>query len=430
MSGLRAKIAKKASKILEAQAEVPEAPAADLPELPEEGPAEEKHEDLEAKIDDLTKKVDSLAAALEQLIVIEEEEGHEDLEELKEEEEEKKDKDVSKEEVGLEAPEFAASASKDDLGGHEKTVADDFAKDKSDKAQQKLEAPVPQITKVKKSELPTMLKLADIAFDLQNDKWLVIDASDESNEKPVYEIAKGQNGDEFATSAFVEGLIKQMQTDGVDAVLQSVGAVEYSDPAKQAEADKKAAELPKLPTPPATIAVKPEEKKEEEKATVPVVKASDVQRKFVRAFNLALTAMNKNLIYNPLKGALAEKLTALGMDEGEATRVIEAAFKAGSSNHFAAAIAQTEKYLAMSDEAFVETESMISDVNVVEPSITASVRRDVEDEAADLRVRASRNSLPISTASEHSAEKRDLLGAALPKPSNWAKKDIFRKVNK
>jgi hypothetical protein len=221
-----------------------------------------------------------------------------------------------------------------------------------------------------------------------------------------------------------------MQSDGVDAVLTSVGAVEYSDPTKQAEADKATPELPKLPTPPAPPAAKKEEEKKDEKVTVPVVKAADVQRKFVRAFNLALTAMNKNLIENPLKGAFAEKLTALGMDDGEAVRVIEAAFRAGSFKHFAAAIAQTEKYLSMSDEAFVETESMISDVNVVEPSFTASQRKEVEEEAQDLRVRASRNSLPITTASEHATEKRDLLGAALPKPSNWAKKDIFRKVNK
>jgi len=426
MSGLRTKIAKKASKLLEAQAELPEAPAGDLSDLPADAPAE-KDGDLAKTVKDLSDKIDALAEALEQLIVIEEEEGQDDLEDLKKDEDEKKDKDVTKDEMGLEAPELTATAAAD---AAPQTVADAFAKDESDKAMQKLEAPAPQISKVKPCVIPTMLKLADIAFDLKNDKWLVIDASDETNEKPVYEIAKGENGADFATAAFVETLIKRMQSDGVDAVLTSVGAVEYSDPAKQAEADKATPELPKLPTPPVPPAAKKEEEKKDEKVTVPVVKAADVQRKFVRAFNLALTAMNKNLIENPLKGAFAEKLTALGMDDGEAVRVIEAAFRAGSFKHFAAAIAQTEKYLSMSDEAFVETESMISDVNVVEPSFTASQRKEVEEEAQDLRVRASRNSLPITTASEHATEKRDLLGAALPKPSNWAKKDIFRKVNK
>jgi len=434
MAELRAKIAKKASKILEAQAELPKEEA--LPEMPEslDGPAEEPagDKDLSKKFDELSAKIDSLAEALEQLIVIEEEEGHEDLEELKDKEEEKKDKDVSKDEMGLESPELAASktAEKTDLGDHNKTIADDFEKDKSDKAQQKLEAPAPQITKVKKSDIPEMLKLADIAFEQKNDKWIVIDASDESNEKPVYEISKGQNGAEFDTSSFVENLIKQMQADGVEAVLQSVGAVEYAGEEKKEE-KVAAPEMPKLPpVAPVPVAEKKDEKKEDEKAAVPVVKASDIQRKFVRAFNLAITAMNKNLVNNPLKTALGSKLDALGMEESEIVRVVESVFKEASRDHFATALAQTEKYMSMSDEAFVETESMIQGVNVAEPTITASQRREMDAEANDLRVRASRGSLPVTTATEHSAEKRDLLGAALPKPANWAKKDTFRKVNK
>jgi hypothetical protein len=429
MSGLRAKIAKKASKILEAQAEAPLSEDLPADEPKEDAPAGDK--DLEAKVEDLSAKIDALAEAIEQLTLVEEEEKPEDLEDLKEDEEKDKDKDVTKDEMGLEAPEMLAAsktAEKTDLGDHNKTIADDFEKDKSDKAQQKLEAPAPQITKVKKSELPTMLKLADIAFEQKNDKWIVIDASDESNEKPVYEIAKGENGAGFDSASFVESLIKRMQAEGVSEVLQSVGAVEYSDPAKQAEADKKAApELPKLPTPPAPPAAVKPEKKEDEKANVPVVKAADVQRKFVRCFNLALTALNKNLIPNPLKASFVEKLVELGMDESESVRVIEAAFRAGSIKHFASALAQTEKYLSMSDEAFVETEAMISDLNVVEPQMNAS-RRDLDDDADALRARASRNSLPIVTASEHNSEKRDLLGAALPKPKNWAKKDIFGKI--
>lgn len=433
MKELRTAIAKKASKILEAQAEVAEAPMGEAP-LAEEAPvAEEKHDDLEAKVDELSKKIDSLAEALEQLIVIEEEEGHEDLEDLKEKEEEKEDKEVTPDEAGLEAPEMvAATAAKDDLGGHDKTVADDFEKDKSDKAQQKLEAPAPQITKVKQDkDLPAMLKLADLAFEQKADKCIVIDASDEKNERPVYEIPNVNGEDNF--SSFVEGLIKRMQTEGVDAVLQAVGAVECTaEPAPVAptapavdapKPEEKKPELPKAPAPVTVAEKKPEEKEE---VKTPVVKASDIQRKFVRAFNLAITALNKNLITNPLKKAFAAKLDSLGMDESEIVRVVESAFAEGAKEHFASALAQTEKYLAMSDEAFVETEAMIGELNVVKPQVTAS--RDLDDEANELRARASRNSLPIVTNSEQPAERKDLLREALPKPKNWSKKDMFRKI--
>lgn len=432
MSDRRAKIAKKASKLLEAQAEMAEEPKMDgLPV--EELKEEEKEEgDLKEKLDELTSKVDSLAAALEQLITMEEEEGHEDLEDLKEEEEEKKDDEVSKDEMGLEEPELAAKAEKTDLGDHNKTIADDFEKDKSDKAQQKLEAPAPQITKVKKSELPEMLKLADIAFEQKNDKWIVIDASDESNEKPVYEISKGSNGDNFSTSEFVEGLIKQMQADGVEAVLQSVGAVEYAGEEKKDEkpVDPNAPKVAPTAPPAVAVAEKKEEKKPEEKVDVPVVKASDVQRKFARCFTLAITAMNKNLVENPLKKALGSKLDDLGVEESEIVRIVETVFKEAANDHFATALAQTEKYMAMSDEAFVETESMIRGLNTAEPVISASQRRVIEEEARDLRARASRGSIPVTTSSESTLEKRDLLSQALPKPANLAKKDLFRKLVK
>lgn len=437
MKELRTKIAKKASKVLQAQ-ELPEGPVADLPEgdLPAEEPKEDaKGGDVEDKLDELTKKVDALAEALEQLLLVEEDEGHKDLKDLKEEDEEEEDKDLSGDELGVEPPVMASKkAEKSDLGDHDKTVADDFEKDKSDKSMQKLEAPAPQITKVKKDELPAMLKLADVGFEQtpEKDKWIILDASDEKNEKPVYEIAKGEHGDDFATAAFVENLVKRMQAEGVDAVLQSVGAVEYTDPVKAKEEEMKKAEAPKpvVPAPvvPPALPKKEEEKKDE--ATVPVVKASDIQRKFVRAFNLAILAMNKNLVDNPLKKCLGAKLDDLGMDESEIVSVVETVFSEAAKAHFDTALAQTAKYLAMSDEAFVETESMISDVNVVEPRFTAAQKRAIDEEASSLRARASKGSMPVSTASNASPEKRDLLSSALPKPKNWARKDIFGKFNK
>lgn len=440
MKDIRATIAKKASKLLQAQAELTDEPKGELPEgdlpegdLPSEEPKEEAKGDVEGKLEELTKKVDALAAAIEQLILVEEEEGHEDLKDLKEEEEKEEDKELSSDELGLEPPVMASKkAEKTDLGDHNKTVADDFEKDKSDKSMQKLEAPAPQMTKVKKDELPTMLKLADVGFEQTpaKDKWIILDASDEKNEKPVYEISKGNHGDEFATAEFVESLVKRMQSEGVEAVLQSVGAVEYTDPVKAKEEELKKAEVPKPVVPVAELPKKEEEKKEE--AKVPVVKASDVQRKFVRAFNLAITAMNKNLIDNPLKIALGSMLSDLGMDEDEVVRVVETAFKSAAQDHIATALAQTEKYLSMSDEAFVETEAMIAGVNVVEPQFTASQRRAIDSESDNIRARASRGSLPISTASEHSVEKRDLLGSVLPKPKNLnlAVKNIFGKLGR
>jgi hypothetical protein len=285
-----------------------------------------------------------------------------------------------------------------------------------------------------------MFKLADLAFNFVDNKWLVIDASDAKNEKAVFEIHKATNNG-FEDTSFVENLVKRMQSEGVEAVLKSVGAVAITaDPVKDpdvakdtvldvnTEKPKDSLNLKNLPPLPEMnkAETKPEEKKDEVKISPP--KASDFRRRFVRAFRLAVTAMDKNLIDNPLKAAFFEQLVDLGIEEHEASVAVEAAFNKGALGHMDVAVTQTEKYLDLSDEAFIETESVVGDLHIKQPVVSARTSRKLDKEANELRARASRGSVPVSTVTEHEvSDRQEMLNKALPKPSSWNKKNLFNR---
>ena len=275
-----------------------------------------------------------------------------------------------------------------------RTLSEEFEEDKAKKKTFKPSAPAPSITKVKSDETPTMFKLAELALELNDEKnkWTVLHAADGS-EKPIYEINKKDEKD-FATEDFGNKIFATMKEKGIGVALKAYGAEEFKSVEKKEE-------------------VKPIED-EEEKKTI-----GDYKRQFNRAFRLAISAMDKNLVQNPLKGAFYEMLTDVGLDEKTAMNVIESAFIKGAVDHIETALAQTDKYLEMSDEALVETEATIGDLRTKAPEFeeTEEIAPVLSTKAEAMRKRASRASVPLSTESASDPTDRvTALFDALPKP--------------
>ena len=129
--------------------------------------------------------------------------------------------------------------------------------------------------------------------------------------------------------------------------------------------------------------------------------------------------MDKNLVQNPLKGAFYEALTDVGLDEKTAMNVIESAFINGAVDHIETALAQTDKYLEMSDEALVETEATIGDLRTKLPEFEGAeeIAPVLSNKAELMRKRAAKASIPLSTESASDPTDRVVaLFDALPKP--------------
>lgn len=441
---LRKKVASKARKIIKAQEEK-EAP---VPKITDEGPTglgepkakppavpaepdvgkedveEEVKEELkkekkeEATLDTIKDVLETIVEALEdQKKVLEKSllgktEEEEDFDEFKEKEDLEGEEEFTPEEFGINPEELIVSREekmtaakrrqkrKARLYKHAKkarTLSEEFEEDKAKKKTFKPSAPAPSITKVKSDETPTMFKLAELALELNDskDKWTVLKASEEG-ETPIYEINKKEE-ENFATEDFANKIFENMKENGVEATLKSYGAEEFKGIERKKE-------------------VEPIQD-EEEKKTI-----GDYKRQFNRAFRLAISAMDKNLIQNPLKGAFYDMLTDVGLDDKTAKNVIEAAFAKGAIDHIETALAQTDKYLDMSDEALVETESTIGDLRTKAPEFEGGegVEEDTPEfssRAEAMRKRAAKASLPISTESASDPTDRvAILFDALPKP--------------
>lgn len=165
------------------------------------------------------------------------------------------------------------------------------------------------------------------------------------------------------------------------------------------------------------VAAEPAEEVVEEEAVAPTASMNDLRRRFVRAFRLALSAQQKNLTDNPLKGAWFEALTELGIENPET--VIEATFARAAAEHFEVALAKTAEFLNMTDEAFVEMEAQIGELNTQSPKTASEVEQSERTKkAAALRARATEASLPLSSATDADAtgSVADRISAALPKP--------------
>lgn len=325
----------------------------------------------------------------------------------------------------------------------------------------KQDVPAPQITKVKKDETPDLFR---IALDLSDDesKWSVVD---KQTEQVLFEISKTEeNAEGFNTEAFARAVIADMKALGIKSALQKHGAVPMlpmldKDDLKDGPGPKGLGLGPKGPGGPLPdkkldgpkdldkkpgLGIKPDkdklldlkivkkdlpmkddlkdELKKEESSEQPIDLVSpqakqaeqDIRRRFMRAFRLALSAQQKNLIDNPLKAAWFTTLSSMGVENPQL--VIESTFTNAALDQFEVALQKADEYLNMNDEAFIETESTIGDfrtsVPEVEPVVPAT-----RQSALAMQERAKRASMVVSTASDsESTDRSAAIAQALPMP--------------
>lgn len=378
----------------------------------EEGAEEKKEVELEDVAESLDEVKDSLADVVEALedqkdilegVVTDT--TKENFDDFKDDTEEIEEEDLSPEEFGLDVDELILSkkesgmkslreARKDRLA---RTMKDEFDEPASTKKKFDPINPTAPITTVKKSEIPDMLKVALVLNDAKN-AWTVVDAS--QNDKPLYTIACDEK---TATEAFAKQVILDLNKLGMTPALKKYKATAVETALTEKKAEEKVAEE--------KVA---EEKKVDEKTAKTAM--SEYKRRFDRAFRLALTAMHKNLTKsNPLKASMFEALEAYGIKEQDASRLIEAAFAIGAVPHFETALSETDKYLDMSDEAFVETESAIGDM-VVKP-VDIDNTPAISEKAKALQMRAAKASVPVTTASASDpTDRMSQLDGVLPRP--------------
>lgn len=427
-------------------------------EIREEKEESKKIDRLTDKVEELVDKLDVLVDAQEDVAkvlkkkVLDEDEVHEDLEDFKDEKDEEDEEEFSGDEFGIDTDSLVLGKEEETRMGASKlrkarkarlykdvkeakidkdvdTLSEEFDLDKMKNKKFKPNAPAPTITKVKKSEVPEMLKLAELDFELNasKDKWTVIRVAEDGTETPLYEIEKTEDmGDEFETKDFAKSLISDMQEHGVETVLEHHSAKKV-----QAQVE----EPPAVESAPVqeTVEVASEMDSEVEAEASEEVQEEvlgDLRRRFSRAFRLAQRKMAKNLTKkNPLKAAFFENLTALGHSEEEAAKIIEASFSKGADDHLEVALDETDKVLDMSDEAFVELESAIGESETVIPEIEVSdTPQEFSERAMKLRKRASSRSIPLSTSTDVSpVDVADQIQSALPRPENLSRKAVLPK---
>lgn len=442
MNGLRQKIARKAGKIVRAQQApvpgdqpappapkgpaAPAGPGGGVPPAPPKagppGPQEEepKKEDkseskMEEKLDKVIDALDTMTKALEdqkkimEKTLLDETETEEKFDKFKDKEDDDDIEEFDSDEFGVDTDSLIVSTEEESMSvkglreAREKrlaktaamdkeveTISEEFDEEKAKKKTFKPSAPAPQITKVKKSEIPDMfVKMSQLALELNDDntKWTVMKTDESGEDTPLYEIDKtNENAENFATEDFAKDVFQAMKEKGVKAALEMHGA-------KVVTAEEKGSvELKEEP------------------------KSDDYKRRFNRAFRLAMTAMTKNLVNNPLKGAIYENFTKLGLDEQDVYNAIESAFETANEDHLETALSETEKYMEMGDESFIETEAAIGSLETYKHEVTSS-RKELDDYSEELKTRAIRGSLPISTRTAADAtDKYASLKDALPTP--------------
>jgi len=425
--GLRAKIANKARRhLIRAQEEEAKAP---VPEIGDEGPSggnegpdkaeieeeveeevrEEKEE--EVQLEELGDKLDELADTNEVIVdsledikkVIEKGVDDSGMEEELDEAQEEESEDFTAEEFGINPDNLVVSKEdpmsvksklraarkarlykKSESMTPFKDLGDSFSYDKAKSKKYKSTIPSAPNTKVKADPAPDMFKIANIELELGRDKrnWIVLQKK--AGKEIPFCIVPVKNPIQ-ATRSFGINLLRQMKARGVVNTLKKYNA-------KRIVVKKKAHKT---------------------------ASGKDHHRRFVRAFKLALTAMNKNLVSNPLKASMLEVLDNFGIEASDAITAIEGTFHKASMDHFDVALNETAKYLAKSDEAFVEIEAAIGEMNTDVPKVASSGSK-LSQKAQDLRRQASHNSLNISTASDYTPNEAESLAQriqrALPKP--------------
>jgi len=422
----------------------------DLGDLPEgeEEPLEEEpaegEEDVTGEVEELEEHVEEIDEKLETVIdglesqkeVLEDLVGdgefkEDEFEDFLEEEQEEDEEDISSDEFGLDEEQFAKKESRMTLrekrrarlqnpprrvakNPEETTLSEQWENEQDRKDRFSPLQPAPTITKVKEDEVPAMLRVSELALEQSADKkeWLVLDKS----EKPRFVIQQGKVArEEFQTPAFAKQVLRDMMKLGLRTTLKKYHAKKYVK--AEAPGVPEAAPGKKPNVAPKVAPTDPKADPKTEKTAL-----ANYQRRFTRAFRLALSAMNKNLVKPvPLKEAFFEILSDL--DVADPAAVIEAAFRRAGAEHFETAIAQAEKYLGMSDEAFVETEAMVGQTEAAAvPKFQAEASK---REAEELKLQAAQGSVPFTTSTEMKLSTIEKMQAALPKPKLCGAKHLF-----
>lgn len=390
----------------------------------EDAEVEDKPEDLEDKVDKIVDTLDVVVDALEdQKEVLEDLSGHEKSEEEMSEDfdefaEEYGDTESGDVEFGLETNEFgmagASKMNKKDLRARRlarmrqykkgTTISDEYLLDKMQNKPDLKGTPVVQPVKDMPSRpaTPDMLKVAELQLESSEDgsKWTILDR----NSKPVYIINRGSlDPKAFGSPNFAKQVIRDLHTMGMAKGLKKYNA-------------QRAVSLVAKTTKVASKVV--------DTASVERRVASDFTRKFARAVRLAVTAMNKNLVKPvPLKAALVEILSDLGVEQP--FTIVESAFKKAAHAHFETVLATAEKFMSMGDEAFVETEAMIGKTDtllVVDPENEEDFVRSasLSDRANELRNRAEKGSISVTSSSDEDVSQDEDLLNAIPKPALYS----------
>lgn len=447
---------------------------------------EQKIKDLDDKVDGISDQMEGLTKSINKLVnIMQKDTGaptdfENKFEELKEKEE---DGEMSSNEFGVTTNERLITSKE----GQEMSV-EKLRKARKDRLQAKelefheknppnkkykQQVPPPQMGKIKSEPEDWgqyRLKAADMAMDLNasGNEWSVVN---KHTDQVFYVIRPTEDTQErFASEDFAHEVIADVRELGVEKAMEKWSALPFEDMKKEKE-EKKDDEKPKImkklldkkkeekkpmlpkkddesmdeeacgmkatadeeePVAEEEVAEEPAEEAApiEEPAPVeePQVQASenrnDFRRRFTRAFRLALSAQQKNIIENPLKAAFFDILDSMNIENAE--NLIEAAFSRAASEHFEVAMAKTAEYLEMGDESFVELENQIGELSTRPPATEEEyVDSERKEHAAAMRARASRMSLPLVSDSDHApADKFESLKLALPKPKLHGLKNL------
>jgi len=383
---------------------------------------EERLKSLETKLDEFSEETVDVLTDIKDVLeksLLDEDDQDDELEDYKDKQNDLEEEDISVDEFGLEPESLILSNEEETMtaslrnarkarlakvaeygDGNSKTLSEEFNYETDKKKRSGPKAPAPQITKVKKDEIPKMLKVSDLSFSLNADKtaWDVLDKDDQ----PIFTIDKPDElpEDEFASRDYVASLVKGMKHAGIKKTLVAYkarvaecGAVDKDDMKKMKKKDKK----------------------EDDKVGAKANTASliDIKLKYARALKLAMTAMNKNLVnrgVHPIKASMYEMLVKVGgLQPDVASGVIEAGFRSNADEFIDLVIDQADKYMDMDDTAFVEYEAAIgeTETQIPEASDDMDDTAFMSQRAASIRKRAAQGSVPITTHTDAPAQVED-----------------------
>ena len=118
---------------------------------------------------------------------------------------------------------------------------------------------------------------------------------------------------------------------------------------------------------------------EPKRDNIVTVGAKEYPARFKRALNVAIQRANLNMINNELKATMHDVLTSEaelsdgdeyeGMDDSLAAELVEMSFEVGASKFFGTMLKEAEKYASMSEDAFLEIEADLADLNMLPPAV-------------------------------------------------------------